>query len=72
MKFHIYFECCDIITEADIKADSREDAVRIWENQEVSDQIKKEFGLFFLQSTYTEMCAAAHMKDCELVVTQIA
>jgi hypothetical protein len=70
VKFHIYFECCDTITEADVTADSKEDAVRIWENQEVSDDIKTNFGLFFLQPTYAEMCAAAHAKDCELVVTQ--
>lgn len=71
MKFHIYFECCSIVTEADVTADSKEDAVRIWENWQCSEYTKTVFGLFFLQPTYAEMCAAAHAKDCELVVTEI-
>ncbi len=71
MKYHVYFECCGIESSDTIDAPTAEEAVRMWENEYVSDYVKTNFGLFFLQSTYEEMRAAAHAKDSELVVKEI-
>jgi hypothetical protein len=70
VRYSLYFECCGIESRAMVDAPTKEDAVRQWESENVSEDIKTNFGLFFLQPTYAEMRLAAHGKDAELIVTE--
>lgn len=72
MKFRIQFDCCDIFTDVTIEADSKENAVCIWERQHTRPETQRDFGLFFTQTTYAEMVRAANKSDANLTVTEVA